>query len=197
MTEASTTAERIISAAERRMREGGFHGFSFREIGADVGVKSASVHHHFPTKEDLAAAVMDAYSRRFMDALGDPADPKRSSADLVAHYVAVCRSALVGDRRMCLGGVLASEASALPAGISTSARHFFERNLEWLVTVLKRGAPRASAQDIRAEALRIVATIEGAMLVAQGLGDLKAFDKIVKGLAEPTRKGAGRGRADK
>lgn len=192
---AASTAERIISAAERRMREGGFHGFSFREIAADVGVKSASVHHHFPTKEDLAAAVMDAYSRRFMDALGDPVDPKRSTADLVAHYVAVCRSALVGERRMCLGGVLATEASALPTGISTAARHFFERNVEWLQTVLKRSSQRTPAQDIRAQALRIVATIEGAMLVAQGLGDVKAFDKIVKGLGEPARRGAGRGRA--
>ena len=47
----------IMDAAERRMRIGGFNGFSFREIAADVGVKSASVHYHFPTKENLAAAV--------------------------------------------------------------------------------------------------------------------------------------------
>src|ERR1700678_3559643 len=46
----------IMDAAERRMQQGGFGGFSFREIGADVGIKSSSVHYHFPTKEDLAAA---------------------------------------------------------------------------------------------------------------------------------------------
>ena len=42
----------IMDAAERRMRIGGFNGFSFREIAADVGVKSSSVHYHFPTKEN-------------------------------------------------------------------------------------------------------------------------------------------------
>jgi TetR/AcrR family transcriptional repressor of nem operon len=47
----------IMDAAERRMQLGGFGGFSFREIAADVGIKSSSVHYHFPTKEDLAAAV--------------------------------------------------------------------------------------------------------------------------------------------
>src|SRR5260370_10442546 len=48
----------IMDAAERRMQLGGFGGFSFREIAADVGIKSSSVHYHFPTKEDLAAAVI-------------------------------------------------------------------------------------------------------------------------------------------
>lgn len=40
------------------MQAGGFGGFSFREIAADVGIKSSSVHYHFPTKEDLAAAIV-------------------------------------------------------------------------------------------------------------------------------------------
>ena len=48
----------IMDAAERRMQLGGFGGFSFRELAADVGVKSSSVHYHFPTKEALAAAVI-------------------------------------------------------------------------------------------------------------------------------------------
>src|ERR1700720_895295 len=43
----------ILDAAERRMQIGGFGGFSFREIAADVGIKSSSVHYHFPTKENL------------------------------------------------------------------------------------------------------------------------------------------------
>jgi TetR/AcrR family transcriptional regulator, transcriptional repressor for nem operon len=33
-------------------------GFSFREIAADVGIKSSSVHYHFLTKGDLAATAV-------------------------------------------------------------------------------------------------------------------------------------------
>ena len=39
-------------------------GFSFRELAADVGVKSSSVHYHFPTKEALAAAVIRRWAER-------------------------------------------------------------------------------------------------------------------------------------
>ena len=63
----SDVAAAIMDAAERRMRKGGFNGFSFREIAADVGVKSSSVHYHFPTKENLAAAVIQRYTAETAD----------------------------------------------------------------------------------------------------------------------------------
>jgi TetR/AcrR family transcriptional repressor of nem operon len=30
------------------MRHAGYGGFSFRDLAAEIGIKSASVHHHFP-----------------------------------------------------------------------------------------------------------------------------------------------------
>lgn len=189
MAEGPRTIERIIEAAERRMREGGYHGFSFREIAADVGIKSASVHHHFPTKEDLAAAVARAYTDRLMAALGDPADAARMPAELLARYVDMFRKDLVEDRQMCLCGLLACEISALPPAISAEARDFLARHVAWLETVLGRAAPDAGPDDLRAEALRIVATLEGALLVAHGLGDVDAFERVVDGLdATPFRR---------
>lgn len=184
MSEAVSTTERIIAAAERRMREGGFHGFSFREIAAEVGIKSASVHHHFPTKEDLAAAVTRAYTDRFMAALGDPADPKRTPAELIGRYVDRCRRTLVEDRRMCLGCMLATEGAALPPSVGAEARAFFERSLAWLETVLHRATPKAPAADLRTGALRIAALLDGAVLVAYSLGDIAAFDSVAAGLSE-------------
>jgi TetR/AcrR family transcriptional repressor of nem operon len=64
-TEFSEKASEIMDAAERRIRTSGYNGFSFRQIAADVGVKSSSVHHHFPTKPALAAAVARRYTDRF------------------------------------------------------------------------------------------------------------------------------------
>ncbi len=184
MMEATSTADRIIAAAERRMREGGFRGFSFRDIAADVGIKSASVHHHFPTKEDLAAAVARAYTERYLKELGDPDNPERDPAELIAHYVDRSRRALVEDRRMCLCCVLATEAAALPPALNAEARKFFERNLAWIETVLARLSPDTRTDDRKAEALRIAATLDGAMLIAHSLGDLSAFESVAQRLRE-------------
>ena len=53
----SETAERLMDLAEARIRDAGDGGFSFRDLAAEIGIKSASVHHHFPTKAGIVAAV--------------------------------------------------------------------------------------------------------------------------------------------
>ena len=56
----SGTAERLMDLAEAHIRDRGYAGFSFRDLAAEVGIKSASVHHHFPTKAKMAAVVANA-----------------------------------------------------------------------------------------------------------------------------------------
>jgi TetR/AcrR family transcriptional repressor of nem operon len=182
MTDTASTTERIIAAAEQRMREGGFHGFSFREIAADVGIKSASVHHHFPTKDDLGGAVVRSYTDRFLESLGDPGDPGRSPDALKALYIDAFRQSFGEECRMCICGLLSTEASSTPPGVTAAVRDFFERNIAWIETVLARSAPEAGSDDVRIRALRIVGMLEGAMLLAHSLGDKAAFEAIVSAL---------------
>ena len=54
----STNArEAILEAAKRTAQAHGYSGLNFRELGAEVGIKGASIHYHFPTKADLGSAV--------------------------------------------------------------------------------------------------------------------------------------------
>jgi AcrR family transcriptional regulator len=70
----SNKAEEILDVAERMARTGGYNGFSFREIAKAVGIKAASVHYHFPTKDELGAAVARRYTERFLATPGDASD---------------------------------------------------------------------------------------------------------------------------
>jgi TetR/AcrR family transcriptional regulator, transcriptional repressor for nem operon len=182
-TEAST-AGKIVAAAERRMRESGFHGFSFRDIATDVGIKSASVHHHFPTKEDLGAAVAEAYTKRLIDALGDPNDPQRTPEALIALYVDVYRQGVQKGRQTCLGGIIACELTSLPNEVGRGGAVFFERSLSWLEAVLRRKPPTAEPEAVQAQALRLLALLQGAALIAKGLHRKDAFDLAVKSILE-------------
>ena len=44
----------------------GYGGFSFRDLAAEISIKSASVHHHFPTKATMTAAVARRYGDRLL-----------------------------------------------------------------------------------------------------------------------------------
>lgn len=168
-TEISTKASEIMDAAERRIRTSGYNGFSFREIAADVGVKSSSVHHHFPTKPALAAAVARRYTDRFEAAL--------AKAKSVEDWRAVFRKALVQEGQMCLCGVLGAESGDLPPEVSAEARRFFTRSVQALGRLY---GPRAAAS--RQTALRIMALFEGAMMLARTLDDPKVFDDATRDL---------------
>ena len=182
MSEETSMRDRILHVTERRVRDSGYHGVSFRDVAADVGIKSSSVHHHFPTKEDLGAAVADAYTEQFMAALGDPADRSRTPRELLSHYVNLFRKALVEDGQMCLCGVLASETQGLPLGVRRAVRKFFERNIAWLEIVMRRKFPRADDRTVHRRALQVIASLEGAMLLATGLDSQDAFEAVAASL---------------
>ena len=57
----SDKATEILNVARRLMMERGYNGFSFRDVAAEVGIKSASIHYHFPSKAELAETAARDY----------------------------------------------------------------------------------------------------------------------------------------
>ncbi|HXS21811.1 MAG TPA: helix-turn-helix domain-containing protein [Steroidobacteraceae bacterium] len=49
---------RILDSAARLFQERGYHATGMRDVMQDTGVSSGALHHHFPTKDALALAVI-------------------------------------------------------------------------------------------------------------------------------------------
>ncbi|WP_331375660.1 TetR/AcrR family transcriptional regulator [Sinorhizobium chiapasense] len=159
----SETAEAIMDAAEERIRQAGYSGFSFRDVAADIGVKSSSVHYHFPTKEKLAAAVARRYTDRFLDSV----DQKQATGDdIVTAWRQVFRDALHRDGRMCLCGAMGAVSHDLAGEVREEVKRFFVLGIE---TLTRGGLGRDTA-------VRVLATLEGAMLAANVLDDRSMFE---------------------
>jgi TetR/AcrR family transcriptional repressor of nem operon len=169
----------ILDSAERRMRAGGFHACSFREIAGDVGIKSASVHYHFPTKTELGAAVVARYQKRLLAMLGPPDDERSLAAKLDAMRT-IFLTALKRREGMCLCGTLATETHSLPLSVGNAARGYFAASNDWLT----RAFAQAGVAEPRRRAMETTALFQGAMLQAVALDDVSAFEKAVKGLRQ-------------
>jgi TetR/AcrR family transcriptional repressor of nem operon len=180
------TAERLMDLAEGHIRNAGYGGFSFRDLAAEVGIKSASVHHHFPTKAMMAAAVIRRYGERFFAVVAR--HPNESAEDAIAAYRSAFRAALSQDGLMCLCGVLGAEAGALSAEVAEETLSFFRRCIDDL-------SQRIGGSDAEARAFHVMATLEGGMMLARAYKNIEAFDQAVVGLVQlaPTeREPAGR-----
>lgn len=169
-----TSEEKLLAAAEARLRTAGYNGFSFRDIARDTGMTSAGVHHHFPTKADLVTRLTHVYTQRFLAAL-DEYTPENRVEGLRRLFA----DSLKNDGRMCLCGLLAAESGGLPEEVAQGTRSFFESLSERLIESFPDSA------DPRSEALTVLATLEGAMLVARTLSQPGLFDTATRALHHP------------
>lgn len=166
--------DKILQAAERRVRCVGFSEMSFRDLASDVGIKSASVHYHFPTKADLGEALVARYAERFKAELEMiDTDNLRTALDA---YVALYSRALVLNESICLCAIMGAEAIGLPDNVNARTTAFFEMNLVWLAAMMRAHG------DSHAEgnANLILAALEGGMIVASASKNRTIFEEVAK-----------------
>jgi TetR/AcrR family transcriptional repressor of nem operon len=171
--------EALLNAAETRARIGGYSNFSFRELAAEVGIKSASVHYHFPTKEDLGAELAKRYTNNFLDALGTPSDLIVQGKKPVEVYLELFRHALENDRLMCLCGLFGAESDALPEKVKANTKVFFDKNIAWLEEAITLSTD-CTKTIARNKALFILSLLEGSMMLCKVLQNNEAFSTVTE-----------------
>lgn len=167
------TSERLMDLAEGHIRDAGYGSFSFRNLAAEIGIKSASVHYHFPTKATLIAAVARRYADRFFAAVAP--QPDETADDAIASYRSAFTAALDQDGLMCLFGVLGAEAGGLSREIGDEILSFFRRCIADL-------SQRIGGPDGEARAFQTIATLEGGMILARAYQSREAFAQAVSNL---------------
>jgi TetR/AcrR family transcriptional repressor of nem operon len=161
----------IMDAAERRIRAGGFGAFSFRDIAAEVGIKSSSVHYHFPTKEDLTAAVIRRYSELVAKHLDRELE---KNPDPVRVWTKAFRTPVFSEDHMCPCTVLGAAVQDLPELVAVEVRQFFKMHKDKLVAAGL--APNKAAE--------LLSTLVGATILANALGDRTEYDRATKDRAK-------------
>ena len=193
------TADRILDEAEKLVQVRGFNAFSYADISKAVGIQKASLHHHFATKTDLGLALIERYRRVFVDALAAIEAEGGPAAERLERYVALYRTVLRRGR-MCMCGMLAADVATLPQDMRESVAGFFSENVSWLTRVLAEGKKNNELAFVGTAASAagfIVSSLEGAMLVARGSGDLDHLDNVATQLTATFRAGKKRRAAPK
>ncbi|MBN8893009.1 MAG: TetR family transcriptional regulator [Rhodospirillales bacterium 70-18] len=174
----SNVKEAILSAARKAAQAHGYGGLNFRELAAEVGIKAASIHYHFPSKADLGAAV----ARRYWEDIA--AELEAMQAELpdatacLQHYPAIFRRSLENGNRICLCSFMAAEYDDLPEPVKVEVQAFADVNVTWLAKALST-AEGGDASTGSARALAIFAAVSGAQLLARSRADVGLFDSLI------------------
>ncbi len=174
----SENAKEVIMAAARRTAQAhGYGGLNFRAIGAEAGLKHASIYHHFPSKADLGAAIARRYwedTAKRLEALSESiSDPREA----LRTYPRLFRESLEAENRMCLCGFMAAEYDDLPAPVRIEVQTFADVNAAWLARMLVKAGIAPAEAESRARA--IFAAVGGAQIMARSRSDLALFDTLI------------------
>lgn len=179
-----STSEQILDVAQSLIVAGGYNGFSYADISDAIGIRKASIHHHFPTKAELVSALVDRYRQQTELGLKSLQEQFASPADQLQSYVSFWQ-ACIRDASLpfCVCAMLAGEMPMLPDEVASRVRAHFHHLAGWLTSVLQAGAEQQLFRlDKRPdeEAQMLMASVHGAMLSARAFEDPELFVAIVK-----------------
>ena len=180
----TNTAVRILNSAHALMVERGYNAFSYADISDAVHVSKASIHHHFPTKSQLAREVIVQYRQGVRAAMVDMKknipDPFKRLFAYVGYWESCIRN---NTTPFCICALLAAEIPSLPDEVNSEIRAHFEQLADWLASTLEEGVESGAlhlekSSSVEAEAF--MALVHGAMLSARAYGGVDVFTSVVK-----------------
>jgi len=174
----SNSKEAILTAARRTAQAHGYGGLNFRDLAAEVGIKAASIYHHFPSKADLGAAVAKRYWQDTAAELEALLATSKDPVDALRRYPETFRKALANDNRICLCSFMAAEADDLPDAVRKEVQSFADVNVAWLSKALSAAAI-VGPQESEGRARAIFAAVAGAQLMARSRSDISLYDALI------------------
>jgi TetR/AcrR family transcriptional repressor of nem operon len=172
----------LLEEAEKLIRTRGYAGFSYANLSALVGITKASIHHHFPTKDELVQTTLENYRLRYRQDMESIETHHHSAMEMIAAYGALYLNGL--DKGLgCLCAILATEKDLLPANIQQATNDFFEDHLNWLTKICADGQDKgAISQKLqpRACAHLILTSLEGALITARLASSEPTFKNAIQ-----------------
>ncbi|MEM9806678.1 MAG: TetR/AcrR family transcriptional regulator [Cyanobacteria bacterium P01_D01_bin.56] len=176
-----TTAQRILDVAQDMVRNRGYSAFSYADISRQVGIRKASIHYHFPSKDELVKELV----KQYREGMGKACDRIAQSADLnqqLIQFANLYRDGLVNGQ-ICLCAMLAADFAVLPEAIHEEIQAFFSDTEAWLSNLLNQGDEdglwtcHPSAEQ---EAKGLIAMLQGAQLLARSSEQsTETFEQVV------------------
>lgn len=190
MTDAAATADpipastrgQILAAAQQLIQSRSYLGFSFQDLADRVGIRKASLYHHFASKEVLGIAVMQAARQAFKEwTLARVRGPQAA----LESYFRMYRNGLRAGECICPAGALAPGWDCIDEGLRQAVRELRDEQLRWLTGIL---AALREEHGLRLApellAAFVFAACQGALISARMTGRVEDFDQAIEGLRQ-------------
>ena len=176
--------ERMVASAVDLLARRGLQATSFSEVLEHSGAPRGSVYHHFPGgKDQMIGSALDAAGARAIELLdrkaGAPAE------DVATWFLHIWREVLIRGKFEAGCAVLAVAVAAGSPELLDQTALVFRTWRRRLAELIEQGGLRP--EDAQRFAAMLVASSEGAVVLARAEQSLEPFDLVAEQLVEQVR----------
>lgn len=168
--------ERILEAASEGFRKNGFDGLKVADLMKAAGLTHGGFYGYFDSKDDLAAAACDVALKSQGDRLKAAKDGN-PNVELKAYFERyLSRRNRDNPENACLFPALSAEVARQGAPV----RAVFTEGLRNYLGALAAISDRGAEGDVPKNAVVILSTLVGAMLLARAVDDEAYSDRLLE-----------------
>ena len=173
-----STREQILAVARSLIETRSYLGFSFQDVADAIGIRKASLYHHFPTKEALGIAVIREATQLFKNW---EAARVRAPKDALESYFRMYRNTLKAGSGMCPAGALTPGWDCINEELRQAVQELRNTQVLWLTGVLGALAPAGHKKGASAASLAayVFSVCQGALLASRMTGRAEDFDEAI------------------
>jgi TetR/AcrR family transcriptional repressor of nem operon len=176
-TQSENLRSKALKSARNHLQTKGFNGFSFQTVADDLGIRKASLHYYFASKDQLGLELLQNYRQAFEVWAEKVKD--LGAREKVQQTIDFFVKLSDGGQRICPIGALCADFNSLSPTLQKALKEFTEDQKKWLIELLQQGQkekviskkinPRLAAEGIASQ-------IQGVLQMAR----IHKNDKLVK-----------------
>ena len=159
------TKTALLDCAQNLIQRVGVNAMSYQDLSSAVGIRKASIHYHFPSKNDLIKALLSrcrvdyhaAYTA-IADGPGSAPEKLRSVAEMFANSLR--------EGKVCLVGMLTVDKETLPEDLQRDVQTGIDGSIEVFERIIVQGLEEQSLNP-RLNAPTAARTFLGTLLGTQ------------------------------
>jgi TetR/AcrR family transcriptional repressor of nem operon len=180
--------QQILDVAAELLQSRSFTSFSYQDLSERLGISKPSIHHHFPTKEDLLLALTERYRARQARKLLEIEEANDTPRARLDAFLGMMSTVAASGQKICPVGALHAELNVIPERVRETVRQLYETPKQWLSGVLREG--RAAGEltfdgPPEDRAALILAAVQGALQIARAEG-AREFEAVVREIRTST-----------
>lgn len=185
LAESKDTKAELTQLALEMIQTRGYHAFSYQDLANRLKIRKASIHYHFPTKEDLGISLLESSLRRIKTWQEKVAGQDLSPLTRLEAYFDYFATISANGTKICPCGALASEWAALPKNLQEAVTRLLATHREWLKKTLEEGrkcgviAKIGTAEE---QAQFVFASVQGALQTSRAQGNPAYFRAVTRQL---------------